>query len=284
MQLDLFGARIEPTCPRPSCKGAKLRPCCGRCSRHDGCNSSVDHMDACVCGYGDLACRSTTAHHRRVSWRREDAEAVEVRRFAGFYGALAVPCATCGVDVGQTCKRPSGHRGPFVKAHAARAKLAARTILVGLQCATCDARDGIGAYVAPILDTGTDVQREQLARFGLVGLVVCQDCADVFGEWVREKAEIVRKKRAYGAAWVLDELGDFVRDEHENPIPKTGTPPPTPMEMGEAAFEDGLDEDGYEAVDQDGDELDADDPDDGGGDEGGPARGQEPGSAAEVEI
>lgn len=33
---------------------------------------------------------------------------------------LEVPCPDCGAGIGVHCKRPSGHSGPFVNAHASR--------------------------------------------------------------------------------------------------------------------------------------------------------------------
>ena len=33
---------------------------------------------------------------------------------------FSVPCRQCGAKVGQYCKRPSGHSGPFVPFHAVR--------------------------------------------------------------------------------------------------------------------------------------------------------------------
>jgi predicted RNA-binding Zn-ribbon protein involved in translation (DUF1610 family) len=41
---------------------------------------------------------------------------------------LEVPCPVCGAGVGQRCRRPSGHSGPFVGFHAERDILAMETL------------------------------------------------------------------------------------------------------------------------------------------------------------
>lgn len=64
---------------------------------------------------------------------------------------LEVACPDCGAGIGVRCKRPSGHSGPFVDAHASR-DLAA---------------DAAGAYgPCPLGRCGSAVNASAAARSG----------------------------------------------------------------------------------------------------------------------